>query len=77
MSRVIAVALACLSLGGCESARNVFGAINVFGGEASKERVVSVSDASQDEIRRLPGGLVGDAANSNHLPDSLQPANPQ
>jgi hypothetical protein len=77
MRAALIVGLVTLSLGGCEATRSAFGAINVFAERASAENVIAdESRSSRDDVRALPSGLGGDSANRNHLPETLQPANP-
>lgn len=77
MRPVLVLACLSLSLGGCEAARSAFGAINVFGDRASAETIVADEDrASRDDLKALPGGLIGDTSNVNHLPETLQPVSP-
>jgi hypothetical protein len=87
--RLIALPLLILALGGCSVARSAVGFVSNIGGktanvtnaeanaanvEASRvARGITQADDMDQLKKRVPGGLVGDTANSLHSGDPVSP----
>ena len=78
------LALPLLGLGGCETMRDIAGAVNVFGGggddaaqAAASSRVLppnGIPASDIDRVRgRVPDGLSGDVANAAYSADPITP----